>query len=359
MKITFPWVTKKRVAVAVGIALVALVILGNRPARMQDIYAEAKPACTPTKGTIAHPGKAINIWPVGYENDAFIGPLRVDWIRNEFNWAVIQPKPEEYVWDNYDFIMREARKGNIQVLGLLSYSARWANSHGDEFYPPKNLEDYANYLRAVVSRYKPYGTFAKQEGWTDGYGVTHWEVWNEPNLHWFWKPLPNPNDYVEMLHQANVAIRKADPYAVILHGSLSPSEDPGLSFPAFMETLYASGAKDCFDVVNLHPYLFAGEPPSEMNRVYIRPVRDVMKKYGDDKKPIWATEFGYIAGEDGWVSEETQAQYVKEAYREVSKGTIQALFWFALGSYREEKFGLYREDMTKRPSYDMFRNLDF
>ncbi len=356
-----------------GIGLIILLIVFlytvvmSQPKKMENLYDHGTPSCIPTKGSIAKPGRAINPWPWVHDDDAFdlLSDLRVEWIRHEFLWARIEPRPREFTWKESDSIVRDAHAHNIQILGLLDYSAPWANKRKKEYYPPTNVQDYATFVTEVVRRYKPNGVFAKQEGWTDGYGITHWEIWNEPNGPWFWLPLPNVADYIEMLHQTNRAIRTIDENAVILHAGLDPAGkeiDPGLSFSGFLESMYAKGAKDCFDVVNIHPYFFSDTNPTGLNKTHLNPVKETMAKYGDSGKPLWITEFGYVTGPEGWTSEKRQVQFLKEAYGELSNGSFQALFWFALGdgdNPASEYFGLMRSDRSKKPAYDAYRSLPF
>lgn len=342
-------------------------VLDSRPKKMENLYDHRTPACIPTKGKIAKPGRAINPWPWVHDDGAFdlLSDLRVEWIRYEFLWARIEPKQGAFSWDESDRIVRDARAHNIQILGLLDYSAPWANKHKKEYYPPTDIEDYTNFVAEVVQRYKPNGVFAKSEGWIDGYGVTHWEIWNEQNGQWFWLPLPNVADYVEMLHQANRAIRTIDEKAVILHGGLDPAgkdDDPKLTLSGFLGSMYMRGAKDCFDVVNVHPYFFSDTSPTELDKGYLKAVKETMVKYGDGKKPIWLTEFGYVTGPGGWTNEAHQAEFLKEAYGELSKGSFQALFWFALGDGSDpasEYFGLMRADRSRKPAYQAYRDLPF
>src|SRR5438132_1581089 len=76
--------------------------------------------------------------------------------------------------------------------------------------PPKDLQDYANFVRAVASRYKGR--------------IRAYEIWNEPNLarEWCGKP-PSGKEYVQLLKLAYETIKAADPTAWIISAGLSPT----------------------------------------------------------------------------------------------------------------------------------------
>ena len=128
-----------------------------------------------------------------------------------------------------------------------------------------------------------------------------YEIWNEPNIA-YWQPAPDPVAYTAALHAASVAIHAADPEATVVTGGTSPAGDgPGTISPhAWLEALYAAGARPDFDAIGHHPYLdsdigpdstdpgnpwfqMAGSTPS---------IRSIQAEHGDEHKRIWATEVG-------------------------------------------------------------------
>ncbi|MGB3713610.1 MAG: hypothetical protein WA996_04195, partial [Candidatus Promineifilaceae bacterium] len=49
---------------------------------------------------------------------------------------------------------------------------------------PNNV--WARFADKAVNRYRPGGVLAQEYHWPSGVGITHWEIWNEPDLSWFW-----------------------------------------------------------------------------------------------------------------------------------------------------------------------------
>ncbi len=78
---------------------------------------------------------------------------------------------------------------------------------------------WARFVYTAVSRYKPGGILAQTNGWPAGQGVTHWEMWNEPDLSSFWDGTTA--DYARLLQVGYLAAKLADPNAQILFGGLA------------------------------------------------------------------------------------------------------------------------------------------
>ncbi len=80
---------------------------------------------------------------------------------------------------------------------------------------------WAVYVHAAVSRYKPGGILAQQRGWPAGIGITHWEMWNEPDLTIFWNSsLP---DFARLQKVGYLAAKQADASAQVIFGALANS----------------------------------------------------------------------------------------------------------------------------------------
>ncbi|MFK7802854.1 MAG: hypothetical protein AB8G95_14555 [Anaerolineae bacterium] len=83
---------------------------------------------------------------------------------------------------------------------------------------------WAVYVYAAVNRYKPGGLLATQNSWPAGAGVTHWEMWNEPDFAIFWDGTQE--DYGRLLKVGYMAAKQADPNAIVLSGGLANVDDP-------------------------------------------------------------------------------------------------------------------------------------
>lgn len=69
------------------------------------------------------------------------------------------------------------------------------------WYAPKGdteLRHWSNYVRDVVEHYNKGR-------------VSHFEVWNEPNVLPFWNPHPNVAEYVTLLREAYLSVTDTYP----------------------------------------------------------------------------------------------------------------------------------------------------
>jgi hypothetical protein len=220
------------------------------------------------------------IGDVNRELDA-VSKTNASWLRVLISWDLIEPVKGQYDWGYVDGLVNAARAHNLKVLGLIAYSAEWARPPGSFFTAfPVNAADYGDFAAAVVRRY--------------GDRVSHWELWNEPNLPLFSGfTVSNGARYTELLKAAYPAIKQVQPNSTVVAAGLSRllGED---SPPAFMAQMYAAGANGFFDAAAAHPYVFpaglAGDTDngwSDVGRMH-----DVMVANGDGGKKIWMTELG-------------------------------------------------------------------
>ena len=202
-----------------------------------------------------HDGLAdlIKVGGMGYE--------RVDW-----DWRACQKeKGGAFDFSRYDKIVEADVARGVTVLPIVYGPPSWA-------YPAwQHLDGYAAFVRETVRRY--------------GKRMPVIEIWNEQNIAGFWKN-PNPTNYLALLKVAYKAAKEVDPSVRVALGGTA-----GWAH-GFIRSLYAIGAKDYFDIVNVHPYCYP-YPPEEPLRKGFEELRKIMAEYGDAEKPIWFTEIGW------------------------------------------------------------------
>ncbi len=209
-----------------------------------------------------------------------------------------------------------------------------------------------------------------------------YEVWNEPDAVDFWGETPNPDFYTAMLKASYAKVKVGDPGATVLTGPTT-----GNNF-AWIESLYARGAKGSFDGVSVHtdiscavvsPDTFYREPGGRLGQFTFlgyREVRASMLANGDDK-PIWMTELGWSSTNGGptscargpsagtkpsGVSEADQAAFLTKAYQCLANDPyVTAAAWFTLRDVQGEavsselgNYGLLRRDGSAKPALSAF-----
>ncbi len=273
------------------------------------------------------------------------------WVRMDFLWEDIEPKEGKFDFTKYDTIVGLLAKNDINILGILDYTAGWASSERMWNYPPKDNKLFVDFATKVISRYKGR--------------VKYWEIWNEPDSYTYWAKQDGLKSYCLLLKEVYIAAKKADPGCKILNGGLAN----GL---ASVNHLYDNGCKDYFDILNIH---FFETPlnPGAMNAVQAYPalVYKVMSRNGDAAKKIWLTEIGCpgvrkgLSVKNWWMgenpSEEEQAGWLRLIYSELLKDKhVEKIFW---AFFRDTKghwnngvddFGIIRYDFSRKPAFKAY-----
>ncbi|MBA3532303.1 MAG: cellulase family glycosylhydrolase, partial [Ardenticatenales bacterium] len=303
------------------------------------------------------------------------------WIRQEFTWEDLEIHHDNWfvdlrnneirnAWTKYDRIVELAEERNIELIVRLSNPPEWSRAAGDaqgSKAPPDSLEQYGDYVEAIVSRYRGR--------------VRYYQLWNEPNCCEEWGQRPvSPEQYVELLKVAYTRAKAADPDVVILTAPLAPTIEldyypSGFNDFLFLQRMYDAGARDYFDILAVQDYgLFSGPRDRRMRpRVinYSRPLylRDIMIRNGDAEKAIWASEIGWnstppgsgIIPSFGVTTEEMRGPYLVEALerhqREWPWMGVTTV-WFFKQANEEEKnqaqyyFKLVNPDFTPQPAWE-------
>jgi hypothetical protein len=278
------------------------------------------------------------------------------WVVEDFVWGLIEPKRGQFEWTGSDRFVEALRQRNLNIVGILSYSADWATPSTEDdggdamsFYPPdQNL--YYEFVRTLVTRYKDK--------------VNYWQVWNEPDNDWFWKPKPNAREYATLLKTAYRAVKDASPNAMVIGGAVSGNAIP------FLEEIVAAGSGDSFDILSIHPYAIPldetrGRIQSqpEVHKIVdveLSKYRSFLQRHNMGKKQLWVTEIGWPANK--WqLDEQYQADYLAQAYAMMlSSGLVDKVFWYSFkdeGGSNDNSWGLVRwgngkTDLApRRPSF--------
>ena len=293
---------------------------------------------TPSPLAAANAGSSIGI--NGHLADAkemrMMQRAGIKWMRADWLWGIAQPKPGAFNWEVFDERAQWAREAGIDLLPVLCYGVGWATTRpadakGDAANYMPQLEPWLAYIRAVVARYKGQ--------------IHNWEVWNEPNIG-FW--LSSNEEYVKLLKETYKAVKSVDPTARVVMGGVAGSPTQ------YVEMLYKGGCKDFMDVINIHPYQYPTIPEHGMEQ-QVRGIQEVMRKYGDESKELWATEVGYPNHiGPGGVGVGPQADYISRTYICLLASGVKRVFWYDYQNgtdvtYNEANFGIVYVDNSPKP----------
>ncbi len=185
-----------------------------------------------------------------------------------------------------DEAMTLAASHGLTVLPVVIYTPRWEERPhpAADFGLPKSNAVYADYAEQLVRRYGHHGTFWSEHPDLPNLPIRAWQIWNEPNTRTRWPIQPFARTYVAMVGTARTAIRRADPRAKIVLAGM-----PNYSWRGLEKIYRVPGARRLFDLVAIHPY--TASPQGVLT--ILRRARAVMRRHGDGRKPLLASETGW------------------------------------------------------------------
>jgi hypothetical protein len=204
----------------------------------------------------------------------------------------VEPEKGRFDFAEADQQIDRVLELGINVLPLLPFpSSDWGSGAPEDVRPgsgypanreraaymPRDLEEFANYVRTTVSRYQ------------DRLHV--WEILNEPIYTSYALPRDKgytPADYVKLLEVAYRAVKEADPQGFVI-GGIAGHPD------TYTKELIEAGGLNHMDALDVHVY-----PGLQAPEGYVEPLRKLRQMMADAGKPlpIWFTEGAYYADDD-------------------------------------------------------------
>lgn len=177
--------------------------------------------------------------------------LGLHWYKQQIRWEDIERERGNYDWAILDFALPIASDMGLNVLISVTAAPDWARPAGVDLEsegPPTNIEDFTDFLAAMLERY-PHMIHAI-------------EVWNEPNLdrEWMGPRGVSAGEYVAMLRAAYSTIKNIDPGIIVVSAALSPTgglppadgRERAIDDFAYLDQLIASGLLDHCDCIGAH-----------------------------------------------------------------------------------------------------------
>jgi hypothetical protein len=265
--------------------------------------------------------------------------LGVRWDRSDFWWSDIEKKPGEWNYAKADAAMRMYREHGVQMLPILDYGAAWRRTEAPA--NEEQREEWARYVRNVVSRYRNYANY--------------WEVWNEPNIIPFWRPQPRVEDYAALLEVTASAARAANPDARLVAFALADMHED------YLERTLELAPSRPFAAASYHFYRI--DAPEKRLPDEIQEMRLILKRFGKDV-PVWVTEMGVTSHPTEGVSEELQAIHLMRHILLLIAGGAERVFPFTLvdptadpGGEWGNKLGMVDLNWRKKPVFDAYMTM--
>jgi hypothetical protein len=256
----------------------------------------------------------------------------VDWVRMDAAWTEVEPLPpvagvRTHLWIGMDDRVRALARHNLTMLPIAGLPPWWARSQAASqagcgvrsALDSSAADDYGAFVRALVARYGPNGTFWAQNPSLPQRPIKIVELWNEPNWAPYWCPTPDPETYAQAAAAGADGAHAADPgVTVALGGLATPKEDTyrngnlhGMEAGRYMQRLTAAAPSlpDKIDSVSMHAY----DNDPDLGLSLIGRIHSLMEDAGFDSQSMIATEFGwYTSGGIAPVSESTRATNMGE-----------------------------------------------
>jgi hypothetical protein len=196
--------------------------------------------------------------------------IGVNWVRlhdagiKYTGWMYAEPEPGK--WTFFDRELDRYRANHLMILGTLTTAPNWAsyfdkrrNDYFDQFYRPRDMKQFENYVRTIVTRHKDR--------------IDYWDVWNEPWITSWWsvgydesKPAgagyvtskEPQKDYVAMCRLVNDVVKSIDPQAKVA-GVNSTSHSPGgdnmMAGDLWTKGIVEHGGHELADFMTFHTYV--------------------------------------------------------------------------------------------------------
>jgi len=206
-------------------------------------------------------------------------------------WAHLEPEPGKWIFRDRE-LQRYAQYG-MKILGLLSTSPLWANyqekpRHGyfDRYVQPKDLAQFANYVRVVTKRY--LGLIDSYDVWNEPWGTSFWSLGWDFVKNEFKRSPTAAEDYARLQKTAYEAAKAISAQLTIL-GFNTYGAANGY---AWTSDLLQYNALEACDAICYHHYSHAynGYPGDDVCVAWDMAVGPILKQAGALPKPVWMTE---------------------------------------------------------------------
>ncbi|MFA5191296.1 MAG: beta-galactosidase [Verrucomicrobiia bacterium] len=276
------------------LALLAGIPASAEPPEVQDIFQNPSLAikqigCLKAVPSSQISGSGISI---GFEClDRFIfdpercydklGATGVKWARCQTGWNRCETEKGKYDFRWLDDVVDNLRRRGVQPWFNVGYGNKlyMPKAYGEAavgsvplYYGEETLQAWKNYIRAMSRHFKGR--------------VTHWEIWNEPNIGSFWQPTkPDPLEYIRLIKLTGAIIREEIPEAKIgacNSGVISP----------YVIRLIKSGVGKEIDFFCVHAYRVLLEKDYAAE---IAALRRLFDANGGKRVRLWQGESGFAS----------------------------------------------------------------
>ncbi|MCF6176779.1 MAG: beta-galactosidase [Victivallaceae bacterium] len=265
-----------------------------------------------------------------YEHLATLG---AKWARCQTGWSRCETTKGEYDFGWLDNIVDKLLVAGVNPWFSISFGNQLYMPDAPHvsavgcmplYYGEETVQAWKNYVKALTEHFKDR--------------VTHYEVWNEPNISCFWHGHePSPEDYTELVKITAAEVKAVMPEAVMIGGAVS-----GCGF-SYIERMLQAGVTESIDKITFHPYSMVPELGYANAVAYLK---KLVAKY-DETIKLWQGENGcpsVSAGHnDDWLgifnnNETVQAKWVIRRVLSDLRHEIEFTEYFHIADLMEQAY---------------------
>ncbi len=296
--------------------------------------------------------------------------LQADWVRIGFIWALGNPEPDVYAFEEFDWLLHAVVSRGLKPLPVVMFVPAWASARpeAEDFYafPPAETR-----VAATGNGYDALEAFARTIAARYQAEVAFWEFWNEPDmkasLHDANGNGSSADEYARMLAAFARGVRAGNPQAKVVLGGLAQGTSPADCEQDYLRKILADPAYPAlasFDVLNFHTNFLS--PADALARIAAN--RALLDRFGGAQVPLWITETSYTSEPryqslaDYRGGEFGQARYVHDILAAQLASEAEVIFWALLTDPDPQQAaapyahaGLYTRDLQPKPAALAFR----
>jgi hypothetical protein len=294
--------------------------------------------------------------------------LGFEWVRALFRWDDIEHDYKgKFDFTESDRVVKAVNASGRKLLARLDFQPWWTRYDNVRNGPPDDPQDYADFVYAFVRRY----------GSDSRIGRVHAiQIWNEPNTTREWGGQPinrgSAEDYVRLQKLAYAAAKGADRDVTVVTAGLALTgvSDDACCQPDddYLEWMFEAGLQGTYDAIGINANVqcpCVDAEPGSVNgfshpSFYFRRVeqlREIQVKYGDVKKQIWLTEFGWTTNptnpDYAWyaTTEEKRGELIVEAFRYAARHWSPWIGVMTLWTLADPEWSLHDENVWDDEMY--------
>ena len=306
-------------------------------AALNGISAAVQPAVVPqgaSEGSAA--GGGLTLPFTGYaapvtdpvKSSLFGLTAPVDWVSPEVqtgslrlwdvgvSWKEIETAKGVYDWSKLNATVQRASALGAGVLYVLGNTPAWASGGKGDSAPPSNLDDAADFLKAICTKY--------------GGAIGSYEVWNEGNISRYWSGTQQ--QLADLTEKANAALKGCSGSVQVVAASTGVRAS-GTFANQYTQYLLALKEKNWpIDAFSVHAYpLPNGTPMTRIDLVAQFKTMLAVNGAPADRE-ILDTElnYGLASSSEGRVplSDATTAAYISQSFIQSVQYGIDSTYWY-------------------------------